>query len=78
MIRVFTEMGVESKMYCQGIEEPIVKFYKEHMPEMWEISVDDITHGVVTPRMTLDCSPPELWKKDTYKNGCLCSLASLY
>jgi len=67
MIRVFTEMGVESRMYCQGIEEPIVNFYKEHFPEMWELSVEDITNGVVTPRMTLECQPPNLKKKETYE-----------
>jgi hypothetical protein len=66
-IRVLTEMGVESRMYCQGIEDPIVKFYQEHFPEMWQLSVKDMEEGVVTPRMTLECSPPDLKNKKTYE-----------
>jgi len=67
MISVFTDMGVQGKMYCQGIEEPIVNFYKEHFSEMWELSVQDMENGVVTPRMTLECSPPNLRQKETYQ-----------
>ncbi len=66
MIRVLTEMGVMSLLYIQGIEEPIVNFYKQHFPEMWALSVKDMEEGVVTPKMTLECVPPDLRKKETY------------
>ncbi len=49
--------------------EPKLKKVFQDIPEIWEYTVKDMKErGVATPKMVLNCTPPDLRDKNKYKN----------
>jgi hypothetical protein len=64
-----TGLLTKNLLFIDGWEPRIRKTYVEGAPEIWEYIIEDMKkRGVATPRQVVNCTPPNLKDKKSYKN----------
>ncbi len=59
-----------NQLFITAFEPKHKEVYKERAPELWDYFLTTLKEkGVPTPRMSIECKPPDLKDKKTYGNG---------
>ncbi|HUY00615.1 MAG TPA: hypothetical protein VMV49_13735 [Candidatus Deferrimicrobium sp.] len=63
-------LSTNFRLYSQPVEDEMIPFLKELVPESWEVNFVRKwrDRGLPTPLMTTECQLPDFTKKETYQN----------
>ena len=64
-----TGLLANNQLFINAFEPKHKEVYQERAPELWKYFLTNIKeNGVATPRMSIDCEPPDFKNKKTYTN----------